>query len=152
MKQEGNMDNDLKKRITEYIDKCRFCTIATVSANGQPNASTVSFNNAGTDIYFNTTRESKKILNILSNPRVAIAMEKPRLPKTDLEITGIQYSGTAKILSDDEIAKTPKAVVTRNRLFNSLKPGSSAVVKVTPLEIYLIDYSRGFRHRELLQL
>ncbi|MGC9975657.1 MAG: pyridoxamine 5'-phosphate oxidase family protein [Syntrophales bacterium] len=146
------MDNDLEKRITEYIGKCRFCTIATVSADGQPSASTVSFNNVGMDIYFNTARDSKKIRNILSNSRMAIAMGKPRLPKTDEEITGIQYSGTAKILSDEEIAKAPKAVVARNRLFNSLKPGSSAVVKVTPLEIYLIDYSRGFRHRELLQL
>jgi len=146
------MDNDLEKRITEYINKCRFCTIATVSADGQPSASTVSFNNVGMDIYFNTARDSKKIRNILSNPRMAIAMQKTRLPKTDEEITGIQYSGTAKILSDEEIAKAPKAVVARNRLFNSLKPGSSAVVKVTPLEIYLIDYSRGFRHRELLQL
>jgi len=146
------MDNDLKQRITEYINKCRFCTIATVSADGQPNASTVSFNNVGMEIYFNTARDSKKIRNILSNPRVTMAMQKPRLPKTDQEITGIQYSGTAKILSDDEIAKAPKAVVSRNRLFNSLKPGSSVIVKVTPLEIYLIDYSRGFRHRELLQL
>jgi nitroimidazol reductase NimA-like FMN-containing flavoprotein (pyridoxamine 5'-phosphate oxidase superfamily) len=146
------MDDDLKKRITEYIDKCHFSTIATVSADGQPNASTVSFNNAGMDIYFNTTRDSKKIRNILSNPRVAIAMEKPRLPKTDQEIKGIQCSGTARILSHDEIAKAPKAVAARNRLFNSLKPGSSVIVKVTPLEIYLIDYSRGFRHRELLQL
>ena len=146
------MNNDLKKHITEYIDKCRFCTIATVSKDGQPNASTVSFNNEVMDIYFNTARDSKKIQNILSNPRVSIAMQKPRLPKTDQEITGIQYSGTAKILSDDEIAKAPKAVVSRNRLFNSLKPGSSVIVKVTPLEIYLIDYSRGFRHRELLQL
>jgi len=146
------MDNDLKKRIAEYIDRCRFCTIATVSTDGQPSASTVSFNNVGMDIYFNTTRDSKKIQNILSNPRVTIAMQKPRLPKTDQEITGIQYSGTAKILSDDEIAKSPKAVVSRNRLFNSLKPGSSVVVKVTPLEIYLIDYSRGFRHRELFQI
>ena len=146
------MNNDLKKHITEYIDKCRFCTIATVSKDGQPNASTVSFNNEVMDIYFNTARDSKKIQNILSNPRVSIAMQKPRLPKTDQEITGIQYSGTAKILSDDEIANAPKTVVSRNRLFNSLKPGSSVIVKVTPLEIYLIDYSRGFRHRELLQL
>ena len=146
------MNNDLKKRITEYIDKCRFCTIATVSKDGQPNASAVSFNNAGMDIYFNTSRDSKKIQNILSNPRVSVAMQKPRLPKTDQEITGIQYYGTAKILSDDEIAKAPKAVVSRNKLFNSSKPGSSVIVKVTPLEIYLIDYSKGFRHRELLQL
>jgi general stress protein 26 len=146
------MNNDLKKHITEYIDKCRFCTVATISKDGQPNASTVSFNNAGMDIYFNTARDSKKIQNILSNPKVSIAMQKPRLPKSDQEITGIQYSGIAKILSDDEIANAPKTVVSRNRLFNSLKPESSVIVKVTPLEIYLIDYSRGFRHREFLQL
>jgi general stress protein 26 len=90
------MDDDLKQRIIEYIDKCRFCTIATVSADGQPNASTVSFNNVGMDIYFNTARDSKKIQNVLSNTRVTIAMQKPRLPKTDQEITGIQYSGTEK--------------------------------------------------------
>ncbi len=146
------MENDLKKRITEYIDKCRFCTIATITADGQPNASTVFFNNAGMDIYFNTDRDSKKIRNLSSNPRVAITMQRPRLPKTDQEMKGIQYSGNAKILSDDEIAKAPKAVVARDKVFNSLKPGSSVVVKVTPREIYLIDYSQGFRHRELLQL
>ena len=58
------MENDLKKRITEYIDKCRFCTIATMTADGQPNASTVFFNNVGMDIYFNTDRDSKKIRNL----------------------------------------------------------------------------------------
>ncbi len=92
------------------------------------------------DIYFNAARDSKKIRNILSNPWVAIAMHKPRLPKTDQEMTDIQYSGTAKILSDDEIAKAPKAVVSRNSLSNSLKPGSSVIVKVTPLEVYIENF------------
>ena len=145
------MDSDLSNHIVEFIGKCRLCTIATVDTNGEPNASTVFIKNMGMDIFFNTTRDSQKIRNILSNPRVALAMQKAPPPKTDQEIKGIQYDGIAKVLSETETAEVPNAVMARHRVFNSLKPGQSVIVKVTPLKIYLIDYSRGFRYRELLQ-
>jgi len=145
------MDSDLSNCIAEFISKCRLCTIATVDKNGKPNASTVFIKNIGMDIFFNTTRDSQKIRNILSNPRVALTMQQGPPPKTDQEIKGIQYEGIAKVLSDTEIAEAPKAVMARHKVFNSLKPGQSVIVKVTPLKIYLIDYSRGFRHRDLLQ-
>jgi Pyridoxamine-phosphate oxidase len=70
------MDSDLSNHIVEFISKCHLCTIATVDTNGEPNASTVFIKNMGMDIFFTTTRDSQKILNILSNPRVAIAMQK----------------------------------------------------------------------------
>ena len=145
------MDSDLSNHIVEFISKCRLCTIATVDTNGEPNASTVFIKNMGMDIFFTTTRDSQKILNILSNPRVAIAMQKAPPPKTDQEIKGIQYDGIAKVLSETETAEAPKAIMARHRVFNSLRSGQSVIVKVTPLKIYLIDYSRGFRHRDLLQ-
>ena len=146
------MDSDLSKRITEYISKCPACTLATASADGEPNASTVFMNNVGMDIYFNTAKDSQKIRNMQSNPRVAIAMQKVAFPKTDREISGIQYSGTAKILSDNNLSEVPSAVMARHKAFNSVKPGNSVVVKVTPKKIYLVDYSQGFRHRELLEV
>ncbi len=145
------MDDSLIERITEYIGRCPFCTIATVSVDGEPSVSTVFFSNAGMDIYFNTGRDSQKVRNILANPRVAIAMQEPSAPKTDREIRGIQYIGKARILSDAETAETPKAVIARHRVFNNVTAGNSVIVKVTPVKVYLIDYSRGFRHRELLQ-
>ncbi|MGA3207331.1 MAG: pyridoxamine 5'-phosphate oxidase family protein [Syntrophales bacterium] len=145
------MDSDLSNHITEFISECHLCTIATVDTNGKPNASTVFIKNIGMDIFFNTTKDSQKIRNILSNPRVAIAMQKAPLPKTDQEIKGIQYDGIAEVLSETGTAEVPEAVMARHRVFNSLKPGQSVIVKVTPLKIYIIDYSRGFRHRDLLQ-
>jgi uncharacterized protein YhbP (UPF0306 family) len=78
-------------------------------------------------------------------------MQEVSAPKTDQEIKGIQYIGKARILSDADITEVPKAVVARHRAFNSSYPGTSVIVKVTPIKIYLIDYSHGFRHRDVLQ-
>ncbi len=145
------MDSNLASQIAEYMSKCAICTLATASKDGEPSASTVYFKNAGTDIYFNTGKDTQKVRNIALNPRVAIAMQDVSAPKTDQQIKGIQYIGKARILSDADLAEVPKAVIARHRAFNSSYPGTSAVVKVTPAKIYLIDYSHGFRHRDVLQ-
>lgn len=144
------MDN-LNKVIADYISTCYSCTIATVGLDGEPDASTVFFASSGLDIYFNTSKDSKKIKNIKANQRVAIAMQKNPEPKTDQEISGIQYNGIAKILLESEYTSVPHAVIARHKAFNSIKPGNSVIVKVTATKIYFIDYAKGFRHRELLQ-
>jgi general stress protein 26 len=144
---------ELREQIIEYMEKCRICTIATVGAEGQPRASTVFFKNAGLDIYFNTDKASQKVQNILSNPRVAIVIhEAGPAPKTDRDIKGIQYVGKAQILSEREIGDAPEAVRVRHHALNRGESGTSVVIKVTPVKIYLIDYSRGFRHRDILEL
>jgi uncharacterized protein YhbP (UPF0306 family) len=147
----GVMDN-LEKVISDYMSKCPSCTIATVGLDGEPDASTIFFASSGLDIYFNTGKDSKKIKNIEVNQRVAIAMQKNPAPKTDQEISGIQYNGIAKILQESDHADIPRGVMARHRAFNSVKPGNSVIVKVTAIKIYFIDYAIGFRHRELLQL
>jgi general stress protein 26 len=146
------MAGDIKEQVIKYMEKCRACTIATATADGQPSNSTVFFKNTGADIYFNTGRDSEKVRNILANPRVAIAIQEDGpTPKADRDIKGIQYMGKAEILSDEDTAEAPKAVMARHNAFNSAKPGNSVIVKVTPVKIYLIDYSRGFRHRDILE-
>ncbi len=142
---------DIKEQVIQYMEKCRLCTIATVSAEGQPSASTVFFKNSGLDIYFNTGRQTQKVQNMLANPHVAIAMQEVGpVPEADRDIKGIQYVGKASILSDGDAAEVPKPVMVRHNAFNSVKPGNSVIIKVTPVKIHLIDYSRGFRHRDLL--
>jgi uncharacterized protein YhbP (UPF0306 family) len=144
--------DDLSRVIYDYISKCRSCTIATVGMDGEPDASTVFFACAGLDVYFNTSKDSKKIQNIEVNQRVAIAMQKNPEPKTDKEISGIQYYGIAKILAESDHANVPRGVMARHHVFNSVRPGNSVIVKVNATKIYLIDYAKGFRHREFLQL
>ncbi|MBN1665017.1 MAG: pyridoxamine 5'-phosphate oxidase family protein [Deltaproteobacteria bacterium] len=146
------MDSDLKNRITKYISECPACTLATATVDGEPNASTVFISNVGMDLYFNTAKDSQKIRNIQANPRVSIAMQKIAFPKTDAEISGIQYNGAAKILADDNLADVPGGVMARHKAFNSVKPGNAVIVKVTPKKIYLVDYSKGFRHRDVLDI
>ena len=143
---------DLNKVISDYISKCHSCTIATVGLDGEPDASTVFFANSGLDIYFNTSKDSQKMKNIKDNQRVAITMQTNPEPKTDQEISGIQYNGIAKILPESEYTNVPRGVISRHKAFNSIKPGNSIIVKVTATKVYFINYAKGFRHRELLQL
>lgn len=142
----------VKKEVTQYIEKCRLCTIATANTEGQPSVSTVFFRNRELDLYFNTGRHTQKAQNILANPKVAIAMQEAgSVPESDREIKGIQYIGKASILSEGDAAEVPKPVMVRHNAFNSAQPRNSVIIKVTPAKIYLIDYSRGFRHRDILE-
>ncbi len=145
------MDNEQIKQIAAYLSRCPVCTIATASPEGEPSASTVYFSNDGLDLYFNTARDSEKVRNIVANPRVAIVLQDPSVPKTDQEIKGVQYSGKAFILAEGEVARVPAPVLARHRAFNSVNRGNSLIVKVSPVKIFWIDYSKGFRHRDVLQ-
>jgi uncharacterized protein YhbP (UPF0306 family) len=146
------MSEDLRNQIRDYMDNCPVCVVATASVDGQPSAATVYFKRSGLDIYFNTARASQKVQNILANSRVAIVMQEDApIPRSDMEIKGIQAIGMAKVLGDGETTAVPKAVLTRHHAFNRWKAGASAIVKVTLSEIYLIDYSKGLRHRDLLR-
>lgn len=146
------MTNDIRQNIIQFMKKCSVCTVATVSSEGQPSASTVFFRNVELDIYFNTGKDSQKVRDITGNSRVALVMQETGMvPTSDQDIKGIQYVGTAVILSDKEIGGVPRGVLARHKAFNSAMPGRSVIVKVTPLKVYLIDYSRGFRHRDLLE-
>jgi nitroimidazol reductase NimA-like FMN-containing flavoprotein (pyridoxamine 5'-phosphate oxidase superfamily) len=142
---------ELRDQITEYMDNCPVCVVATASADGEPSAATVYHKRSGLDLYFNAAKDSRKVRNILANPRVAIVMQEDApVPRSDLEIKGIQAAGTAEVLTDGEAA-VPKAVLTRHNTFNRWKPGGAVMVKVTLSEVYLIDYSKGLRHREQLR-
>jgi hypothetical protein len=104
------------------------------------------------EIYLNTARDSQKVRDITANHRVAITMQEPGIvPTADQDIKGIQYLGEAMVLPDGETTGVPRGVISRHKAFNSAMPGKSVIIKVTPLKIYYIDYSRGFRHRDLLE-
>ena len=147
------MSDDIKQRAMDYMDRCSVCTVATAGPDGQPGVATVYFKRSGLDIYFNSAKDSHKVKNILVNPKIAVAMQEDApVPQADWDITGIQLTGTAKVLTDDNATGVPKAVMTRHNAFNRSRPGTSVIVRVTPTRLHLIDYSQGLRHRDVLNL
>jgi general stress protein 26 len=147
------MTDDLKQQIMDYMDRCSICTIATAAADGQPGAATVYFKRSGLEIYFNAGKESQKVKNILANAKVAVSMQEDApVPQADWDITGIQLSGTAKVLTEANSTGVPKAVMTRHNAFNRSRPGTSVIVRISPSRIHLIEYSQGLRHRDSLNL
>ncbi len=147
------MGDDVRQQAMSYMDKCSVCTVATATPDGQPSAATVYFKRSGLDIYFNAAKESQKVKNIAANPRVAVTMQEDApVPQADWDITGIQITGTAKVLTEVNSTGVPKAVANRHNAFNRSRPGASVIVRVSPSKLYLIDYSQGLRHRDVLNL
>jgi nitroimidazol reductase NimA-like FMN-containing flavoprotein (pyridoxamine 5'-phosphate oxidase superfamily) len=70
----GVMDS---KRIVAVLDAADDLTIATVRADGYPQATTVSFVNEGLNIYFGTGAQSQKTKNIALNDKVSVIVNLP---------------------------------------------------------------------------
>lgn len=93
----------MKKKALEFLKNEVYCIIATVSAEGSPQAAFVAFSeNQDLEIMIGTSNKSRKYQNIMRNPNVAI----------EFGIDGkrtMQYEGVARILNDAERKERAKA-------------------------------------------
>lgn len=144
-------------QIVSIIDDVDDMTIATIREDGFPQATTVSYVNEKTTIYFGCDANSQKAKNIARNGKVSITINRPYA--TWNEIEGVSMGAIAEIVSDPREIETIGA-----RMFAKFPQiqeliaagteleGASAFVRVTPVVISLLDYKQGFGHTELFQL
>lgn len=91
----------MNKKLDELLSGQLLCTVATIDADGYPNAATVAFSHASDLTFvFSTDDGTRKAANIANNGRIALTV-------TDAEnkIT-MQAVGTATKLSRKEFADT----------------------------------------------
>ena len=83
--------------IVRFLTSHNMCVLATC-ANNVPRATPIEYYSEGTTIYL-MTDEGTKLNNIRTNPVVSIGINDPL---TDwLSIRGIQITGTARLIKDD---------------------------------------------------
>lgn len=123
-------DAELKKLILKYLGKNRLMTIAT-SFEDSPWAATLFFaNDSDLNLYFLSEVNTRKIQNILKNPRVSVTLDREQ-PDPGI-VKGIQLEGETVESSDPSIflARHPWAK-------NYLK--TSKVFKIKPSKIIYLD-------------
>lgn len=137
--------------ILDLLATCKDLTLATVCADGSPQANIVNFANEALTLYFATDRGSEKVRNIQARPRVSIAL---RVDYEDwTEVRGLSASATAEILPDDSLdAQRAKACLARRYADNAatpspMDPATTVYIKLVLDRIVLIDYSKGYGHR-----
>lgn len=148
------MKQDLEKQITSIIDDVDDMTIATVRADGYPQATTVSYMNDGLTIYFGTTAQSQKAKNIARNNKVSLTID--RSYKSWDGIESLSMGGVATLITDPEeqqkvnellLAKFPQIA---DLDLDELGDDEPVLFRVDPEVISLLDYSKGFGHTELV--
>ena len=149
------MDQQIKEQIVSIINDTDDMTIATVRPDGFPQATTVSFMNDGMIIYFGTSADSQKAVNIAACDKVSLTVNRPY--KTWNEIVGLSLGGTASRVTDPE--EYQNVVDLMFRKFPQIPEYAPmddsvdlAIFRVDPVVISVLDYRKGFGHTELVKV
>ena len=149
------MDPNTRRFILDVIESRNDLTIATLRADGFPQANTVSYAADGLVLYFGTGRDSQKVRNIQHCKNVSLTIDVPYVDWND--IRGLSMGAVAQVLPDDS-ADSVHAIDLLTRKFPAVwdlpapEPNAIVFVKIVPKVISVLDYRKGFGHTELVEV
>jgi general stress protein 26 len=144
-------DGDLKARILAILDDNWIMAVATLRPDGWPQATLVGYVHDDLTLYFAVARGSQKLANIARDPRVSIALGKDSAD----HIMGLSMAAkAAEVMEVEEIGRLNALILDRypEQIVFAPREASSAVLRVTPRLISLIDLSKGPGPPELLEV
>lgn len=148
------MNPKLRRLVLAILKGHELMRFATVRPDGYPQVTTVTYANDGLDLYFACDVASQKLRNIAKARKVSLAIDRD-CPDWN-RIKGLSMAATASVL------KEPKAIKRALRLLGQKFPqmaalsaedlAGTALVKVVPKVISVVDYTRGFGHTDLVRV
>lgn len=149
------MDQKKRDQIVSIMNDVSDMTIATVREDGFPQATTVSYMNDGMILYFMTTQDSQKALNIARNSKVSVTIDRDYQSWDEIE--SISLGGHAIPVTDpteqDRIGELLLKKFPEAAQYETEDPEIRlAFFKIEPTVVSLLDYSKGFGHTETLVL
>ena len=148
------MNTALRDQIIAIIDDVQDMTIATVREDGYPQATTVSYVNDGLIIYFGTTKDSQKALNIKQNDKVSLTINRSHQDWNEIE--GLSMAAIATAVSNSEEQEKVSALMFEKfpqiAQYVPEDEENLIIYHLQPTVISLLDYSKGFGHTELVRL
>lgn len=146
------MSDEIKNDILSYLNEHLYINLATINANdpGQPHASTVAYVNEGFDLYFTTSVKSWKFANLEKNPKVALTIDEDGADW--MKIKGLQVEGEVKVVNEDRLPFVFGIYSEKYPIIKTFPANPDyRFVKITPRKVWLLDYSKGFAHRDYLE-
>lgn len=148
------MDEALRSKILEVLQRQHLMTLATIRPDGYPQATILNYIHDDLTLYFATDAASQKAGNIKLNNKVSVAIA----DRTDdfYKLRGLSMSGTAAKVSEkqkaDELALRLFQALPQSPRFVPADPNSLAVYAITPVAIALVDYASGFGTTYVVEL
>jgi len=141
--------------IQDIVDAHEVLTLATLRADGWPQATTVGYVNEELTLYVATGATAQKVLNIRHDRRVSLTID---AGKADwARLSGLSMAAVASVV--DSRSQIQRVARLLKKKFPGLVDFSDperdrgwAFLKIEPQVISVIDYTRGFGHSLLLKL
>lgn len=147
------MSENIKNEVLNYLKNHLYGNLASINSSDpkQPHATTIAYVNDGLNLYFTTSVKTQKFANLENNPRVAMTID------TDepdwMKLTGLQIEGAIEIVKEQQIPSVFGIYAEKFPIIKGFPPNPEyRFLKITPKKIWLIDYTKGFGHREYLEL
>jgi uncharacterized protein YhbP (UPF0306 family) len=147
------MLDSLRSKILDLLARNRVMTIATLRADGWPQATTVGFVSEGLTLYFLCSPQSQKAANLARDQRVSIAIDRDS-PKL-LAIEGLSMAARVAPATDAEKTRILALLPERFPEYGAMPPidpAEVAVYRAEPEVISVLDYSKGFGHTDLVYM
>jgi len=148
------MNQEIKEKILALLDQHRIMTVATVRADGWPQATTVGYVNEGLTLYFLCGLDSQKAKNLARENRVSVMIDHDTADL--MKITGLSMAALAYPVSDrGEAEKVLKMLPLKYPDAPPLpikmpSPEDVRFFRLEPIVISVLDYSKGFGHTDLV--
>ena len=148
------MDDGMRDKILKLLDEHRIMTVATLRPDGWPQATTVGYVNEGLTLWFLCGLDSQKARNIAHDDRISLTVDHDT---SDLmAITGLSMAARATPVTDR--AEAEKVLRMLPLKYSDAPPVPFAMPKwdevrlmrVTPVVISVLDYTKGFGHTDLV--
>ena len=142
----------MERKAVQILDAHRLMTIATLRADGWPQATMVNYANDGLLLYFIVSKQSQKFANVQRDSRVSIVVgrdfDDPR------EIKALSIAANASDVRDPvQREHAIDLVLARHPTLAALgRPDvtHSAIIRASCSIVTILDYSKGFGHTNVL--
>lgn len=152
------MPPDLPATVADYLERHRVMTLATAGSDG-PWAAAVFYVNVGSTLYFLSSPSSRHSRNLMQDPRCAATVQEDYGDWA--QIKGIQLEGRAGEVQGEEALHARQRYADKFPLVGRLASAPAVIIaafakvrwyRLQPVHMHFVDNSRGFGHRERVDL
>jgi uncharacterized protein YhbP (UPF0306 family) len=149
------MQPETERFILDVLQAHNILTLATIREDGYPQATTVGYIHEDLILYIGTFAHAQKVINIQHCPKVSLTIDKDYDDWS--QIKGLSMGGMAEVLTEPEAVHRVAALFTAKFpqiavLPVPIDPSSVVFLKITPIVISVLDYTKGFGHTELVSI
>jgi Pyridoxamine 5'-phosphate oxidase len=144
----------MDRKVIGILDRHRLMTIATLRADGWPQATMVNYANEGLLLYFIISKQSQKYANIQRDSRVSIVIGRDFPDPGEIQALSIA-ANASEVLDPTQREHAIDLILARHPALAALgRPDfpHSAVIRAYCSIVTILDYSKGFGHADVMTL